>query len=212
MKLFKLHYIYIFNKPIIILSILIILLSMFLYIISAENIEVQNSLNSVFTYNELIYSYSKVIIIIITIIIVCYSFLSDNDYYRIYAYSSKNSNNKFFMSKIMVLISYIFFITLSELVIASVTSIIFFNGINVNLYELFINILVLSLFYMAVSTLFIVIFDYYYIIILVFIIYLTFDSLEINNVLTNNVFLSLFMFIVLFIYSIYIYNKKDIIA
>lgn len=212
MKLFKLHYIYIFNKPIIILSILIILLSMFLYIISAENIEVQNSLNSVFTYNELIYSYSKVIIIIITIIIVCYSFLSDNDYYRIYVYSSKHSNNKFFMSKIMVLISYIFFIILSELVIASVTSIIFFNGINVNLYELFINILVLSLFYMAVSTLFIVIFDYYYIIILVFIIYLTFDSLEINNVLTNNVFLSLFMFIVLFIYSIYIYNKKDIIA
>ena len=89
MKLFKLHYIYIFNKPIIILSILIILLSMFLYIISAENIEVQNGLNSVFTYNELIYSYSKVIIIIITIIIVCYSFLSDNDYYRIYVYSSK---------------------------------------------------------------------------------------------------------------------------
>ena len=116
------------------------------------------------------------------------------------------------MSKIMVLISYIIFIILSELVIASVTSIIFFNGINVNLYELFIDILVLSLFYMAVSTLFIVIFDYYYIIILVFIIYLTFDSLEINNVLTNNVFLSLFMFIVLFIYSIYIYNKKDIIA
>ena len=65
MKLFKLHYIYIFNKPIIILSILIILLSMFLYIISAENIDVQNSLNSVFTYNELIYSYSKVIMIII---------------------------------------------------------------------------------------------------------------------------------------------------
>lgn len=211
MKFFKLHYIYIFNKSIITLTIFLVLFSMLLFFINGISIKEQNVTASVKTYNELISNYNKLIIIIITIIIVCNSFLSENDYYRIYLYNNGMISNKYIISKIVVLLSFIFLIILIEIFISNGISIILFNKIDMSVINNFINIIVLSIVYFSFSLLFIILFDYFYIVVLIFIIYLFLDSIEINLLLCENPILSIIVSIIFLLYSIFLYNKKDII-
>lgn len=210
-RIFKLHYIYIFNKPIILLSIFIVILSFILYFITGLSIHNQNSSNDVVLYNDLIYNYTKLIIVIITIVIVCYSFLSENDYYKIFIYKDINLNI-FLFTKIILLFVYIIFILIVELLISNFISLIIFYRIDIVSFLNCLDVLIISILYFFLGLISVVMFDYFYIIIILFIIYLTFESSDINQLLIDNYIMILFISMILLLYSSYLYSKKDIIV
>lgn len=208
LKLFKLHYIYNFNKPIIYISLLIIVLSVILFSMTGKNIYEQND-NGIPVYNELIESFVKIITIFITIMIMSNSFISENDNYKIFVLNNDITKNTFLVTKIIILLFYIICLVISEFIISSCISIIIFKKISFDLFIAYKEIILVNILFDSLTLLVITMFDYFYLSIILFIFYLIVDNTSLINTIMNDMCIYTLLVILLFGFSIYIYNTKD---
>ena len=223
-KLCKCHLIYLVNRLFIYVFIIITILNL------AYNIFVINSMDkylslveeSKFYYLSCFQIY-RLEILLFTLLISSFFFISNNDQYRALILPSGISRNKYFITKIVTITCLLLIITIFEglliMIVAGIWNIDFY--LDFVLCE--IDLIISLLYFMLVSVLFIQITDSIYIIIGSFVL-LLFTSLDIGNsffkyficIVNENMrfFVSeiyyIFFVCLLLVINIILYNKRDL--
>ena len=227
LRILKIHYAFILNKPI---KIIILIISVLNLIFSFSII---NSFLKETTYHELINSYYnvvfsilKLILTIISIIIFGFSFLSQNEQYRFLIISPKLGINKvnFFLSKVLLLNIFLIIMVLIQVSIVLLIGLIYCRRIENVLFFYSFELIITILYFSQLTILIIQLFNYFYAIFISIVISIvTFSTINSNELRffsyilitfkedrLQNIVYSIFLVFVLLVINTVIYKKKNL--
>lgn len=211
------HIKFIFNKHILIMSLLSFIIIFFLGIIQIFNIEYANATEKIEIYYSSVFPFCVMLSTIYGVFLFGYLFLGENEDYRKVIINNKL---KYYLSKIIVIFLYVFILTLiNELIIVLIG---YFKTkiISTSIYIIFINILVSIVFYSMIAVFIVISFNNFNLLYLVFVLFVL--SLSNNNILKyiivsfDDIKLSCPLYYYLFwcfvwnMINLYLYCKKEI--
>ncbi len=211
------HIKFIFSKHIIIMSLLSFVIIFFLGIFQLLDISYVSTSERIQIYYSGVFPYCVMISTIYSVFLFGYLLLRENDDYRKVIITSKV---KYYFSKIIVIYSYIFILTLVNELIIALIGFFLTKVVLTNIYTIFINILISAYFYSSIAICVVIAFNNFNLLYFVFIVFIL--SLSNHNTLKyvivsfNDTKLSCssgyYLFLCLFISALdaYLYYKKEI--
>lgn len=224
-KLYKCHYIFILNRPIKIISLIIFIGLLLIYVLLLNSFPKELSYKQLIeSFYQVSYDIMRIFIITVSIIISGYSFFSDNDQYRCLILSKIISRKKYFITKYLVLLIYLLIFSFIETVTIAMIGYYKFFMIEYSILNYFVDLGIGIIYYVGISILIIQIFDYFYCIFISLGIFITssiidtkiifyFIPIYFDNRLYHNYFYRyycLFLCVLLLIINIIVYERKDL--
>lgn len=164
-KLIKCHFYYLMNKLMIIVLFLTTLCIIFFSLFTALSFDERMSIFAIAgDYYLSLYEIVKVVAFILALMLFGYSFYSYNDGYHSIIISKKISRTKYFISKVILLISVFTFVYLLFVTIVIITGLLFNIVMDVLMLKSFYNLYITLILYGIISILLMIIFDNIYIV------------------------------------------------